>query len=59
MIFFQTTPQGPDLVRVLRTRDYLCRVGNKIYGSVLCTGYGDYLPDLFVIAGRKMYFCNF
>ena len=58
MIFFQPTPKGPDLVRVHRTRDYLCRVGNKIYGGVLCMGHGDYLPDLFAIAGQKMYFCN-
>ena len=35
MIFFQPTPQGPDLVRVHRTRDYLCRVENKIYGCFL------------------------
>lgn len=35
MIFFQPTPKGPDLVRVHRTRDYLCRVGNKIYGCFL------------------------
>ena len=58
MIFFQPTPKGPDLVRVQRTRDYLCWVGNKIYGGVLCMGHGDYLPDLFAIAGQKMYFCN-
>ena len=58
MIFFQPTPQGPDLVRVHRTRDYLCRVGNKIHGSVLCMVCGDSLPDLFAIAGQKMYFCN-
>ncbi|MBV3851380.1 hypothetical protein KSY29_17150 [Phocaeicola vulgatus] len=51
MIFFQPTPQGPDLGRVHRTRDYLCRVGNKIHGSVLCMGCGDSLPDLFAIAG--------
>lgn len=41
-----------------RTRDYLCRVGNKIHGSVLCMVCGDSLPDLFAIAGQKMYFCN-
>ena len=58
MIFFQPTPQGPDLDRVHRTRDYLCRVGNKIHGSVLCMVCGDSLPDLFAIAGQKMYFCN-
>ena len=58
MIFFQPTPQEPDLGRVHRTRDYLCRVGNKIHGSVLCMVCGDSLPDLFAIAGQKMYFCN-
>ena len=63
MIFFQPTPQGPDLVRVHRTRDYLCRVGNKIYGCFFVVGFCvdslDNLPDLFAIAGQMLYFCNF
>ena len=62
MIFFQPTPQGPDLVRVHWTRDYLCREGNKIiqgvYAVVFRTCYGDILSDLFVIAEEWCTFAN-